>query len=497
MKLTFAASRRLWWGIPLLLVLLACLGALLPQWGSELPQPPAFTTVALPIVRFIRDIAAAITVGALAVGGLLVKRQSSRVIGWATWWALVWLVSLVAEVVLTFSDILAVIPSLDGAALGSFLTDVSVGRVFLWQGIAVLVVLAMSRAVLSRPTAWVVLACALGGAMAPAFLGHGGLSGGHAAATISLALHLAAVSLWVGGLVVVVAWLRVDPARARTVLPRFSTLALVCVVVVAESGLLNSSLRSSTPAQFLASDYGALLVAKATLIVWLVTLGWQQRKRVMPQLELAESAESADSTDSLSVVILARIAGWEFLAMGAAVAVGVTMARVGPDSAAASALPVNPLMLALLAAALPAAFAQILRPSSDRALVRWAQQFPEIVAILLAIIVVEVAGVAVLSSLLGPDVGAVVGAVVLVACGWLGVVALQGERSKLARGAFTAAWVVALGVTLGFERAQFPQMFDVRLSVLALAVAVVSVMLVGVGPVREVAVTQPLEPAHG
>jgi len=87
--------------------------------------------------------------------------------------------------------------------------------------------------------------------------------------------------------------------------------------------------------------------------------------------------------------------------------------------------------------------------------------------------------------------------VVLVACGWLGVVALQGERSKLARGAFIAAWVVALGVTLGFERAQFPQMFDVRLSVLALAVAVVSVMLVGVGPVREVAVTQPLEPAHG
>ncbi len=491
MKLTFAASRRLWWGIPLLVVLLACLGALLPRWGSELPQPPAFTTIALPIIRFIRDIAAAITVGALVVGGLLLKRQSGRVIGWATWWALVWLVSLVAEVLLTFSDILAVAPGLDGAALGSFLTDVSIGRVFMWQGIAVVVVLAMSRAVLSRPTAWVVFVCALGGAMAPAFLGHGGLSAGHAAATISLALHLAAVSLWMGGLVVVVAWLRVDPACARTVLPRFSTLALVCVVVVAESGLLNSSLRSSTPAQFLTSDYGALLVAKATIIVWLVSFGWQQRKRVMPHVELAESAQS------LSVVMLARIAGWEFVAMGAAVAVGVTMARVGPESAAASTLPVNPLMLALLAGALPAAFGQLLRPSSDRALVRRAQQFPEIVAIVLAVIVSEVGGVGVVSSLLGPDLGAVVGAVVLIAVGWMGVVALQGQRSNLARGVFIAAWVVSLGVVLGFERAQFPQSFDVRLSVLALLVAVASVLLVGVGSVRNVEKEPSLESAHG
>ena len=183
--------------------------------------------------------------------------------------------------------------------------------------------------------------------------------------------------------------------------------------------------------------------------------------------------------------------------MGAAVAVGVTMARVGPESAAASTLPVNPLMLALLAGALPAAFGQLLRPSSDRALVRRAQQFPEIVAIVLAVIVSEVGGVGVVSSLLGPDLGAVVGAVVLIAVGWMGVVALQGQRSNLARGVFIAAWVVSLGVVLGFERAQFPQSFDVRLSVLALLVAVASVLLVGVGSVRNVEKEPSLESAHG
>ena len=49
-----------------------------------------------------------------------------------------------------------------------------------------------------------------------------------------------------GGLAVVSALLLLEPQRVRDLLPRFSVLALVCVVVVAETGLLNASLRAGT-----------------------------------------------------------------------------------------------------------------------------------------------------------------------------------------------------------------------------------------------------------
>jgi hypothetical protein len=54
----------------------------------------------------------------------------------------------------------------------------------------------------------------------------------HTAATISLGLHIAAVSLWVGARRTV-GVVRLDASMAPTLLPRFSMLALGCVLVVA------------------------------------------------------------------------------------------------------------------------------------------------------------------------------------------------------------------------------------------------------------------------
>ena len=72
----------------------------------------------------------------------------------------------------------------------------------------------------------------------------------HAAATASLAVHIAAVSVWVGGLAALVGLVLLDPQVARAAIGRFSLVALVCVIVVAESGLLNASLRVGSPSAF-------------------------------------------------------------------------------------------------------------------------------------------------------------------------------------------------------------------------------------------------------
>lgn len=81
-------------------------------------------------------------------------------------------------------------------------------------------------------------------------------------------LHLGAMALWIGGLVMLLAG--VLPARNRAdlalVLPRYSLLALACVVTIVSSGLLMSwQLVGGFPA-LVHTTYGHLLLIKVVLL---------------------------------------------------------------------------------------------------------------------------------------------------------------------------------------------------------------------------------------
>ena len=132
---TFTTSRRLWWGIALLLLLLWVAGSLLPPLEIGIPQAPWTTWISLPVVRFARDIVAAITLGCVLVGGLVVPGRSARVLRWGSVGAMIWLILLLLQFILSISDVLAVtIPgALDPTTMWSVLTQVSLGRVFMWQ----------------------------------------------------------------------------------------------------------------------------------------------------------------------------------------------------------------------------------------------------------------------------------------------------------------------------------------------------------------------------
>ena len=105
----------------------------------------------------------------------------------------------------------------------------------------------------------VVLVAALLGALAPAVTGHAGTSADHQLAVVTVALHVAAAALWVGGLgaVLVVA----GPRRRLldAVLPRFSTLAGGCIACVVVSGVLNAVLRVSSVGALVTTGYGWLV----------------------------------------------------------------------------------------------------------------------------------------------------------------------------------------------------------------------------------------------
>lgn len=438
-------TRNLWWGLPVLIVLLWTAGVLVAPDIPGLPTAPEVTWIVLPIARFVRDIAAAIVVGGIVVGGLLGVRPIGRVLRWTSVWALIWLAALAVQIVFTLSDLAAADPMamINGPALWSFLTQIQVGQVFLAQCIGALLIAATAWAVINRTTAWIVTVIAIAAAAAPGLSGHGGLTGGHESASISLAIHLASVSAWVGGLVIVVALLRLEPLRAAYLLPRFSTLALICVIVVAESGLLNASMRISSFSSFVSSTYGALLVAKAVLLGCLVLLGWQQRTRLIPAIRAGEAVSGS---------ILARLASWEFLAMGVAVAVSITMARIGPAPETVQTHLVTPLMLVLVALAIPIVI-RVALPREPR-MPRWATQYPEISAVLLLIVGTEFAGVGLPQSLLGQNLGSLLGASVLLLCGWLFIGCLRGGRATPALVITMIGWpVMAVGVAI-FEAQQ-------------------------------------------
>jgi len=438
-------SRNLWWGLPVLLVLLWTAGVLVAPDIPGLPTAPEITWILLPVARFVRDIAAAVVVGGIVVGGLLGTHPIGRVLRWTSGWALIWLAALAVQIVLTLSDLAATNPTaiLNGPALWSFLTQIQVGQVFLAQCIGVLLVAATAWVVINRPTAWIVAVIAIAAAAVPGLNGHGGLTGGHESASISLAIHLASVSAWIGGLVIVVALLRVEPSRAALILPRFSTLALICVIVVAESGLLNASVRISSFFSFVSSTYGSLLVAKAVLLACLVLLGWQQRSRVIPAIRAGEA---------ITGTTLARIATWEFLAMGVAVAVSVTMSRIGPAPETVQTHLVTPLMLVLVALAIPIVI-RVALPREPR-MPKWARQYPEIPAVLLLIVGAEYAGVGLTQSLLGPNLGSAVGVAVLFLCGWLFIGSLRTGRATPAIVITMIGWPIMTVVVTIFETQQ-------------------------------------------
>jgi putative copper resistance protein D len=149
--------------------------------------------------------------------------------------------------------------------------------------------------------------------------GHAAGAANHETAVNSLALHLVAVVVWVGGLLAL-AMLRPLLGTALAVsVQRYSTLAGWCFAAVAVSGAANAWIRIGSVSS-LASTYGALVILKVVALVILGLAGWHQRLRVVNRI----------ATDPLAGRLFARVALVEVTVMGAAFALGAALSRSAP-----------------------------------------------------------------------------------------------------------------------------------------------------------------------
>jgi copper transport protein len=98
-------------------------------------------------------------------------------------------------------------------------------------------------------------------------------------------LHVAAASVWLGGLVGLVLLLRGDGQR-DLLLRRFSNLAFASVVVLAATGVIRAFSELRSVGQVWSTGYGRVLVVKTVLLALLGALGWLNRYRLVPRLSI-------------------------------------------------------------------------------------------------------------------------------------------------------------------------------------------------------------------
>ncbi|GAA4229797.1 cytochrome c oxidase assembly protein [Actinomadura meridiana] len=287
----------------------------------------------LPASRTAMDLLSALTVGALLAaaaflpieGGRGSARLSKDAVSYlhaASWFAAAWGAAAAATLVFTVADVLGqpVGQVLTGSELSSYVGSLPQGTALMIVVLLAVVVALLARTTTTPATAFGLLALA-GIALFPAPLtGHSASAANHSVATTGVALHVAAVAPWVGGLAVVGvhALLRRDglPVMAT----RFSRMALWCYVTVGASGLVNVIARLPDPAELVDTNYGRLALGKMIAFGALGLFGYWHRERTLPALAAGKPWS------------FARFASVEVAVMAAAVGLAVALARTAPPA---------------------------------------------------------------------------------------------------------------------------------------------------------------------
>ncbi|MBI1350099.1 MAG: hypothetical protein GC156_03175 [Actinomycetales bacterium] len=432
---------RLWWGLVPLLLLLWGAGALATSSLPGLPSTPVPTLALLPTVTFAGVAAMSIVAGCLLLSVVI---DPALVRSWSLGWLAVALGLSALGLAMLAADVAAEQPlALGEDPRGLLVTaDSLAGRMILLQLVALAVAGVVMVLVRSRWGRLSALALVLIAVAAPTLSGHAGLSGEHSMAAFAIGLHAAAAAAWMGGLAVLVAVLGRQPMLAPRVLPWFSMVALVLVVIVAETGLLSASLIAGSVEDVLGSTYGSLVIAKAVLLAALIALGWQQRRRAVDRLPDASVPRT-----------VAVIAASELVVMGVALAAAVVLARIGP-----SAIPGQgfaPLTLVALGVAVPMLAVALRRGGQPMG-----RSLPEVWVVMLGVVVVEVGGVGLLRELLGP-LGLALEVALLLGVGWLAVGACRGSRSAV------VMLAIVLPVALGAASMLSDRPDSVRMTIVA------------------------------
>jgi putative copper resistance protein D len=132
-----------------------------------------------------------------------------------------------------------------------------------------------------------------------------------------LAVHLAAAAIWVGGLLALVIHLRPFPELLTGAVHRFSVTALLCVIAIGLSGVVESVVMLQTWAALWETHRGHLIIAKTLALAVLAAVGYLHRRRTVGPAGTGRLAP------------LLRLAAGELAIMGATIGIAVVLSTTG------------------------------------------------------------------------------------------------------------------------------------------------------------------------
>lgn len=255
-----------------------------------LQDPGPVVRYGIPVTKMIVNLGAAGVLGALVLALFALrsdKPEFTRALDVAAGSAAVLTVASAATGFLTFLQLTVKSVRFDnsyGELLGQFLTQVEIGQAWLITTLIAAAVTVLCFAVRNLTALVFVGVLAVVMLVPMAQQGHAAGTTGHDAAITALGLHLVFAAVWLGGLLVlVIISPQLDNDRMLSVVSRYSTVALVCFIVVAASGYVSAELRIGSLDRLL-TPYGLLVLVKVGALVALGIFGAAYRRSLIRRL---------------------------------------------------------------------------------------------------------------------------------------------------------------------------------------------------------------------
>ncbi|MGO4104014.1 cytochrome c oxidase assembly protein [Leifsonia sp. YAF41] len=287
---------------PAVLVLAAVLSTLagLSFGGGAAAQlladPGPVVRWGLPIARLLVNIGAAGMIGALVLTCFALspkEREFNTALDFAAASAAFFTVAAAVTGFFTMLQVTNVPLSFDdrfSSTAGQFFTQIALGQAWLITTLIGAAITVLCFAVRNQ-TALVFVTIFSAVALLPmAQQGHSAEASGHNAAVTALSLHLLFAAIWLGGLLTIVMLRKqLGDKRLIVVLGRYSSVALVCFIVVAASGYISAELRLGTFDKLL-TPYGILVLTKVAVLLILGCFGVVQRRFFIDRMQRAQQA---------------------------------------------------------------------------------------------------------------------------------------------------------------------------------------------------------------
>ncbi|HET8993053.1 MAG TPA: CopD family protein [Rhodococcus sp. (in: high G+C Gram-positive bacteria)] len=121
------------------------------------------------------------------------------------------------------------------------------------------------------------------------------------------AAHVLAAGVWLGVLTALALLVRGRGAWSR-LLPRYSKLATICVVVLGVTGVIDAAVRLESVAALVDTGYGRVLLAKVVVLVALLALAWIWRRTWVPAAEVHRAAADTSLRNAVIEVCAMSVA---------------------------------------------------------------------------------------------------------------------------------------------------------------------------------------------